>query len=447
MSWSPARLWSRFVSNPLLVRVLRNSGYLLSATTFSTALSMVQGALVARLVGVEGLGLVGLVTDFGSNVNRLTSFSMNQLVVHYVGDYTEQAKPRHAAAVFKAAGLVEIGSSLLAVTLIVVLAPLAAQVIAHDPSRAPLFVLYGLAILGNLAMESSTGLLQFADRFGALSWIAIGQAVLTLALMATAFVTQGGITEVVLAYAVGKASGALASTGAALVEARRRWGAGWWRVPLSLLADRRREMLRFAWSTNLSTTIALVTRDSELLWLGAFSTPTQVGFYKVARAVTNLLFVPVSPLISTTYREASLEVSARRWPNVRYLLRSGSLLASVWTLPAAVGLVVFGHLFISIVYTPASAAAYGPLMILLVGAVAVNILYWTRSMLLLLGQPTYPNWVQLMAGILKIAATIIVVPATGAMGMAGLLSAYFAGTTAVLVARVRQVLRRAEAGA
>jgi O-antigen/teichoic acid export membrane protein len=182
------------------------------------------------------------------------------------------------------------------------------------------------------------------------------------------------------------------------------------------------------------------------LWLGAFSTPTQVGFYKVARAVTNLLFVPVNPLISTTYREASLEVSARRWPNVRYLLRSGSLLASVWTLPAALGLVLFGHLFISIVYTPASAPAYGPLMILLVGAMAVNILYWNRSMLLLLGQPTYPNWVQLIAGIVKIAATIVVVPATGAMGMAGLLSAYFAGTTAILVARVRQVLRRAEAG-
>ena len=447
MSWSPARLWSRLVSNPLLVRVIRNSGYLLSATTISTGLSMVQGALTARLLGVEGFGMVGLITDFGSNVNRLTSFRMSQLVIHFVGDYTEKGKPREAAAVFKAAGLVEIASSLLAVALIVALAPFAAQVIAHDPGSASLFVVYSLAILANLIMETSTGLLQFADRFAALSWITLGQSVLTLALMAAAFVRQGDLLAVVIAFTAGKASGALASTGVALVEARRRWGPGWWRAPLHLLADRRREMIRFAWSTNLSTSIALLTRDSELLWLGAFSSPTQVGYYKVARAVTNILFVPVNPLISTTYREASLEVSARRWPNVRSLLRSGSLLASLWTLPAALGLVFFGHAFISWVYTPESAAAYGPLLILLIGTVAVNILYWNRSLLLLLGEPAYPNWVQLWAGLLKIAATVVFVPLTGAAGMAVLLSAYFATTTAVLVARTRQLLRRAEAEA
>jgi O-antigen/teichoic acid export membrane protein len=447
MSWSPARLWSRLASNPLLRRVMKNSGYLLSATTVSTAMSMVQGALAARMLGVEGFGLVGLITDFGSNINRLTSFRMSQLVLHYVGDYTEQGKPREAAAVFKAAGLVEIASSLLAVGLIVFLAPLAAQALAHDPGTASLFILYGLAILANLMMESSTGLLQLADRFAALSWITVGQSVVTLVLMAVAFGRHGDILAVVIAYTVGKASGALASSGAALVEARLRWGSGWWKAPLRLLADRRREMVRFAWSTNLSTSIALLTRDSELLWLGAFSSPTQVGYYKVARAVTNILFVPVNPLISTTYREASLEVSARRWPNVRYLLRSGSLLASIWTLPAALGLVFFGQAFISWIYTPDFSQAYVPLLILLIGTMAVNILYWNRSVLLLLGQPAYPNWVQLWAGLLKIGATAVYVPVSGAIGMAVLLSTYFVGTTAVLVARAQQALKRAEAGA
>jgi O-antigen/teichoic acid export membrane protein len=447
MDLSPARLWSRLASNPLLKRVLRNSGYLLSATTFSTGLSMVQGALAARMVGVEGFGLVGLITDFGSNVNRLTSFRMSQLVVHYVGDYTERGEPRRAAAVFKAAALVEIASSLLAVGLIAGLAPLAAQYLAHDPGSSPLFVIYGLAILANLMMESSTGLLQLADRFAALSWITVGQSVLTLILMAAAFFRSGGLTAVVVAYTAGKASGALASSVVALAEAHHRWGPGWWRAPLHLLSERRSEMVRFAWSTNLSTTIALLTRDSELLWLGAFSNPTQVGYYKVARAVTNILFVPVNPLISTTYREASLEVSAKRWPNVRYLLRSGSLLASIWTVPASLGLLFFGRWFLATVYTPAFAVAYPPLLILLIGTLAVNVLYWNRSVLLLLGQPAYPNWVQFWAGLLKIGATFAFVPATGAIGMAVLLSAYFTGTTGVLVARTQQALRSAEAGA
>jgi O-antigen/teichoic acid export membrane protein len=75
------------------------------------------------------------------------------------------------------------------------------------------------------------------------------------------------------------------------------------------------------------------------------------------------------------------------------------------------------------------------------------VLYWNRSVLLLLGQPAYPNWVQFWAGLLKIGATFAFVPATGAIGMAVLLSAYFTGTTGVLVARTQQALRSAEAGA
>ncbi|HET7009800.1 MAG TPA: oligosaccharide flippase family protein [Anaerolineales bacterium] len=443
MAW-PGRLWARLTANPLLQRVLRNSGYLLSASTLSTALSMLQGALAARMVGVEGLGLVGVITDFGSNVNRLTSFRMSQLVVHYVGEFTERGKPREAAAVFKVAGLVEIGSSLVAVALIAAFSPLAATFLGHDPATAPLFLVYGLAILANLMMESSTGLLQLADRFAALSWITLGQSLITLGLMAVAFVRGEGLLAVVVAYTVGKAIGAVAISLMALVEAGRRWGAGWWRAPMRLLWDRRMEMIRFAWSTNLSTTIALLTRDSELLWLSAFSSPTQVGLYKVAKAITNVLFVPVNPLISTTYREVSLEISARRWPNVRYLLRSGSILASLWTLPAALGLIIAGRGFISLVYTPDFVGAYVPLLILLAGTVIVNILYWNRSVLLLLGQAAYPNWVHLWAGVLKIVGTVVLVPMAGANAMAALLSAYFAGTTGVLVARTDGALRRAE---
>jgi O-antigen/teichoic acid export membrane protein len=445
MSWTPARIWSRLYANPLLQRVLRNSGYLLSATTISTALSMVQGALAARMVGVAGFGLVGVVTEFGSNVNRLTSFRMSQLVVHYVGEFTERGKTREAAAVFKAAGLVEIASSLLAVALIVALAPLAATYLGHDPDAAPLFLVFGLAILANLMMETSTGLLQFANRFADLSWIAIGQSLVTLVLMAIALARGEGLMAVVIAYTAGKGSGAVATSLAALMEARRRWGEAWWKAPVGLLRERRSEMVRFAWSTNLSTTLALVTRDSDVLWVSAFSNPTQVGLYKVAKAVTNVLFAPVNPLISTTYREVSLEISARRWPNVRYLLRSGSILSALWTIPATVGLVIAGRWFISVVYTPGFAAAYGPLLILLAGSAIVNILYWNRSVLLLLGQANYPNWVHFWGGVLKIVGTTLWVPAAGAQAMAALLSGYFIATTGVLVARTRTALRAAEA--
>ena len=89
----------RFLRHPLAQRVLRNSGYLLGAQTTAAGLSMLQGILAARLLGVEGLGLLGVITQFSSVINRLTSFRMGELVISYVSRFAAQGDTRRPAAV------------------------------------------------------------------------------------------------------------------------------------------------------------------------------------------------------------------------------------------------------------------------------------------------------------------------------------------------------------
>lgn len=435
----------RFLDNPLVRRVIRNSGYLVSGSTIAALLSMGQSALSARMLGVAGFGLLGIVTQFATVVNGLTSFRMGQLVVNYVSEFSARNQQQHAAAVFKAAGLAEIVSSLIAYGLLLLCAPLAARYLApKDPSNAGLYVLYGLIILANLMAESSTGLLQVFNQFRLLAGITIGQSALTLAILAVVFIAGGGLTEVLVAYLAGKVAWALATTLAALVHAHRRWGEGWWRAPLSLLAERRRDLVRFAVNTNLTTSLNLVTRDSEILWLSAFSTPVQVGYYKLALAIRTLLINPVDPLISTTYREVTREVAHRRWKNVRYLLRSGSLLSAAWTVPASLGVIVLGPWLIASVWGEAFLPAYDSLLVLLLGVLAVNIFYWNRNVLLPLGMPEYPTKVHLVAAALKVGGILALVPRMGAVGMAALLSVFYLGTTGALVGKTMVELRRAE---
>jgi O-antigen/teichoic acid export membrane protein len=438
-------LLARFLANPLLQRVVRNSGYLFSASTIAAALSMGQSALAARLLGVAGFGLLGTVTVFASVVNGLTSFRMGQLVVSYVSHFAAQKEDRKAAAVFKAAGLAEMASSVLAYAIVLLLAPLAARLLApKDPGNTALYSTYGLIILANLMAESSTGLLQVFNRFKVLGAVVVGQSALTLLLIAGVTILHGGLFEVLVAYLIGKVVWAVSVTSVALWEARRHWGTEWWRAPLSLLADRKRELAHFALNTNLTTTLNLVTRDSELLWLSAFSTQEQVGYYKVALAIRNILVMPVEPLITTTYRETAREVAGRRWGNVRYLLRSGSLISAVWTVPAALGLALLGGWLISLIWGEAFRPAYTNLVILLVGVMAVNVFFWNRNVLLPLGMPEYPTKVHLVAAVLKVVGIVLLVPAWGANGMAALLSAFYLGTTGALVWKTYHEIRRAE---
>jgi O-antigen/teichoic acid export membrane protein len=421
-------------------RVIRNSGYLFTGSTLSAALSMIQGILAARLLGVESFGVLGIITVFVSVINRLTSFRMAELVVNYVGEFSEKGEKDRAAAAFKTAALFESGSSVLAFLLILVLAPIAATYLAQDPSTVSLFIIYGMIVPAHMLAESSTGLLQYLDQFKLLAGIQVAQSVITLLLIVGAFATGGGLLAVLVAYLVGKVAWSLGITGAALIHAHRAWGSGWWRAPFSLIHIRRKEMMRFGVSTNLTGTLTLLSRDSEILWLGALASPAAAGYYKVSLAILNILLIPVQPLISTTYREVAREAGARAWDNVRYLLRSGSMISAAYSIPAALFLGVFGPWVISLWGAEFLPQSYGAMGILLVGVTFVNVFYWNRTTLLPLGLPEYPTKVTLVAAIAKVVAILILVPRYGALGMAATLSGFFLFTGGVLVWKTVRVL-------
>ncbi|MCZ6530196.1 MAG: oligosaccharide flippase family protein [Chloroflexi bacterium] len=423
-------------------RVIRNSGYLFTGSTLSAALSMIQGILAARLLGIESFGVLGIITVFVSVINRLTSFRMAELVVNYVGEFSEKGEKDRAAAAFKTAALFETGSSVLAFLLILVLAPIAATYLAQDPSTVGLFMLYGMIVPAHMLAESSTGLLQYLNQFKLLAGIQVAQSVITLLLIVGAFATGGGLLAVLVAYLVGKVAWSLGITGAALTHAHRAWGSGWWRAPFSLIHIRRKEMLRFGVSTNLTGTLTLLSRDSEILWLGALASPIAAGYYKVSLAILNILLIPVQPLITTTYRELAREIGARAWDNVRYLLRSGSMISVAYSIPAALFLGVFGPWVISLWGAEFLPQSYGVMGILLVGVTFVNVFYWNRTTLLPLGLPEYPTKVILVAAIAKVVAILILVPRYGAFGMAATLSGFFLFTGAVLVWKTVRVLRQ-----
>jgi O-antigen/teichoic acid export membrane protein len=428
-------LISRFFENELIRRIVRNSGYLVSATGIAAAMSMVQSILAGRLLGPSMFGILGALTAFTSVVNRFASFRMNELVVRYVGHYEEKNDHQRAAAVFKMAASLEISGSLLAFVLIWLLAPLGAQFFAHEPDLADWFRVYGLIVLANLIYESASGILQIYDRFRIIAIITTVQSVLTLSIITVAFIAQWGLVAIVVAYMVGKVVGSLAVTLAALWQVRQSWGAGWWRTPIRLLADQRRSLLTFAFSTNISSTISLIAKDSEVLWVSAFAGTTQAGYYKTALALSNLLQLPVSPLPKATFPELSREIARQNWDNVRYVLKQGSRLAAAYSVPVMFGLVLFGQPLLRL-YGPKYLPAYPALVILLIGYTFVNVFYWNRVALLSLARPVFPTLVNFVGMIMKVSLILFLAPIFGYLIFPALLSGYYVFTVGIAALRV-----------
>jgi O-antigen/teichoic acid export membrane protein len=435
------RLFPWILGNELILRVVRNSSYIFSATGIAAGLSMLQGILAARLLGVAGFGTLGAITVFTSVVNKFASFRMSELVIRYVGHYSEIGDDRRAAAVFKVASLTELLSSLFAFGLIWLLAPLGARFFAKDAAATSWFIIYGLIVLANFIAESATGLLQIFDRFRRIALVTIGQSGLTLTLIALVYVRGGGLLEVVLAYMAGKVAGALGLTLIALWEATHRWGRGWWLTPVSLLRGQGRELARFAVNTNISATINLVNKDSELLWISALRSPLEAGYYKLALALANVVQMPVSPLPQATYPELSREVARSNWDNVRYVLRQGSLMAFAYTALAGLGLFIFGRPIIQHLYDAEFLPAYPALLILLLGFLVANTFYWNRTALLALGHPSYPTKINLAAAVLKVGGILLLVPTFGYLGSAAMLAFFYIFSVSLNARKTLRLLR------
>ena len=432
----------RLFKNPLFRRVVKNTSYLFGATGISAGIGMLQGILAARLLGVAGFGILGAITMYASVINKFASFRMSELVVKYVGLYTEQSNRDRAAAVFKAAALTEMLASIFAFTLIWVLAPLGAQYLVKDVSLSQWFIVYGLIVLGNLFYESSMGLLQIFNHFRRIAAVNVVQSLVTLTLITLVFITDGGLFEVLLAYLAGKFIGALGITLSALIVATQQWGTGWWNISLKCLKSRARELVNFAVSTYISGSLSLFTKDSELLWVSFFRSPVETGYYKLALALANLVQMPVSPLPQTTYPELSREAARNNWDSFRYLLRQGSLLAGAYTVAATAFLILFGKLIIEYIYKPEFLPAYPALVILLAGFLVANTFYWNRVALLALNRPDFPAIVNFILAVIKVGLIIFLVPQYGFLASAALLAGFYIISVSVNALKTRSIINQ-----
>jgi O-antigen/teichoic acid export membrane protein len=432
-------IWQSLRSDVLLQRVLRNSSYLFSSSSLVIGLAMLQSILAGRLLGVSELGVLGAITAFASTLNRLFSFRMGELIVKYLGDYLPKNQKDRAAALIKIAGLTEAASSILAFALLMALAPLGARYFAKDLAYTALFRFYGLSILGNLMAETAAGVLQSTEQFKQQAWINLGQSILTAALILAAFIFKGGLWWVVSAYLVGKLILGMLPVVLAWRSLDLHLGQGWWRAHLTSLPPWR-ELSHFAVTSNLSATVNMLVRDSEILWVALFLTPSAAGYYKVALAISSIIPIPVVPFTSASYPEISRSTAARAWKQLTSLLQRVSLISAGITAAIALVLVVFGRPLVQL-YGSEFLPAYPALLVLLAGYGFSNLVFWNRPLLLALGLPGYPFWITLVCGTLKIGLSLLIIPRFGFVGAAGLLAGYFIISGAAMAWRGLQQLR------
>ena len=423
---------------------LKHTGWLSGAGAIIIVLAAVQGILTARMLGVALWGMLGVAMGFSRVISLLLSFRMQEFVVKWVTQLGGDGSAR-ASTAFKLALAGDAGTAVLSFVVVELLAGWGASVFAKSPDYVWVFRFVALIIIFQAGQETLLGMMHVNRDFRLQGFVQTGVQVASVCAMAAVYVADGGLLGVVLVQV-----GAAALTSAlmwtfGLRAAYAVLPRGWAHQKIVRFGELGREMMRFAILGNFRGTLHTIMSDGDLLILGFLRNPTEVGYYKLARALGQLADLLNGPLVSTSYPEFSEAAATGAWGDFRSVIRRGTKVAALWLIPVSLGLVVFAKPLIGKLYGPSFEPAAAALAILLVGIVVDGVFYWGGIALLSLGQPGYLAAISVWTTSAKYALAFLLVPVGGYLALAAIQSSVVIGMNVATTRRALQSLKKREA--
>jgi O-antigen/teichoic acid export membrane protein len=426
--------------------ILKHTGWLTGSNASIIALSAVQGILTARILGVAVWGALGIALSFATVINLLLSFRTHEFVVKWVTQFNGDGTSR-AASAFRLALIGDVGSALLSLAIVVLLAGWGASVFARNPQFTWLFQSAGLIVALQAGQETLMGIMHLNRDFRLQGLVQTFAQAVSVVGVAVVYLKGGGIFGVVVVLVGTAALTAVLMWTLGLRAASAVLKRGWMFQKLVRFGELGREMWRFAIFGNFRGTAVSVMGYGDLLVLGFLRNPTEVGYYKLAKAIAGIANLPNVPLVNATFPELSEAAATESWGEFRSLIRRGSKVAALWMLPVSLGLLILARPAIALLYGPAFLPAAPALAILLVGVIVDGVLFWGGIALLSLGKPGYLLGVNLWVTSAKYALAFLLVPVGGYLALAALQSLAVVSMNALSSTRTLMSLRDKEASA
>src|SRR5689334_1624025 len=400
MGLAPADAGPPRVADPIgtggFRRLIGNSVWLFSANAAALGLGFLQMLILARVLGPKPYGLLALVMTYPATVNQMFDSRAWEAATMYLVRYRAEGNVAKAAAVAKLCYLVDAGTALLALVVVLVTAPWAARVFLKDPSLTTLVMAFGVTILAGVPAGTSLVLLRVAGRFRLVALQNLLNASLRFAAVLTALFVVGTL-QAVGARAVGL--GGLRSIAGSRLGLLRGDGPG---------------IARFLTITNVNGLLKVAQRQGDILLVGYFLGPAAAGFIRLARSFSDLLNVPVAPVYEASYPTFASLWRHRRLPELRGLARRVTQSSAAFGLAGALILVVAGGTLLRLSAGAQYRPATLPLQLFAVATgLAVSTSVW-HPLLVAMDRPGR-SLVAMAAGVtVQLAVLLAGVPSLGA---------------------------------
>ncbi len=407
---------------PILRRVVANAGLLLGGRTVNAVLGLAFMAIAGRALGAAELGVFVLIQAFGQFLGEVVKFQSWQTILHYGARPLGEGDTPQFQRVLRFTILLDLASTVLCIAVGVVGAIAFSGLLGWGAKEAPAAALYMLSI-AFMVSATPLGLLRLFDRFDVLVWQAGLISLIRLVSGLIVLLVWTTMEGFLLAAAVATVGSWLYLAGSALAELNKRGLLKdfTWRGPL---AEGMPGAWRFAWNTNLATTLDVAFTHVATLIVGAMVGTSQAAFWRIGRQVADALAKPAKLLTPALYPELARLRADERHHAMWRLARNVGLLAGGVAVVILTLSMIAGPTLLKLVMGPAFEPA-ATVMNWQVGAAVIGVFALPlEPMLVSLGKPGAAVRVRLAVSAAFLATLPFLVETFGLIGAgAGLAAA------------------------
>lgn len=284
-------------------------------------------SLTARIIGVEGLGVLAAVAAISVFIYELTDIRNGVVLTTFVSQCLAEGRAEDAARIFRFVFVVSLALALFGYAAIVFVAFTAVALLdIIEPEHRNLLLLYGVSGILISMQEVSLAALQLADRMRLYSAVVVASVLIRCGLLTAVWLADGGIIEVVLVHIAESAFNGLGLLAAALLSAPLAGFTGLLRWEALKIP---REVTRFYIGSFWLTKVNVIVDNMGVILLTQFTSAAGVGLYEAARRIARM----ASDLIGSI-RAGMLPEYSRLWYSgqgvqLRRLARSVLILSFV----------------------------------------------------------------------------------------------------------------------
>ncbi len=401
-------------------RLLLNAGKLLSANGIAAVLGVVGTILTARILGPENYGILALVLAYEGTVGRLVSFNAWQAIIKYGSEAIEDGNRDRLQQLIKFGFSLDASSAVVGTALAILLSGWVVALLGWDAAIRSLLILYSFLILFRWS-GTPIGILRLFDRFDLLSYTAVISMTVRLLGIIWCVWTGQGLYEFVLVYLITGIVGQLYLLCVSLWELQRQQIGNFVTSSIRGVSRNFAGIWDYMWTTNVNSTIRLVSREADELIIAGLTSPAALGLFKVAKQFSRILPMLADPLYQSIYPELTKLWAAARRKEFVSLIKRTTLLVTMVAMSGWLGFLLLGQLIIQLTVGTAFQEAYGIAVIYMFALVISLCGFSLQPTMLALGLPRNSFKVQLIATILYL---LLLFPVVAWLGIVGAAVAY-----------------------